>query len=123
VEFGKGVVLKDCNSDVTVMTAGPLLEEVAKACDDLNVNLVYFHTIKPIDKDVILKFKDTRILVVNDAFGLYEAICEVPDLSVSYHGIPDMFCGWYGTLHDIRKKLKLDHDSLKEVVMQHREKQ
>jgi len=112
VEFGKGVVLKDCKSGVTVMTAGPLLGNVLEACADLPVNLIYFHTIKPIDRDLIATYADTRILVIHDAFGLHEAVCSVPGISASYHGIPDQFCGWYGTLSDIRKKIGLDIDSL-----------
>jgi len=116
VEFGKGVVLRDSGSDVTVMTAGPILGNVMEACRDLDVNLVYFHTIKPIDKEIISRFKSSEILVIHDAFGLYEAICEVPNLSVSYHGMPDEFCTWYGTIHDVRKKIGLDTESIREVV-------
>jgi len=116
VKFGKGVVLRDPGSDVTVMTAGPILGNVMEACRDLDVNLVYFHTIKPIDKEIISRFKSSEILVIHDAFGLYEAICEVPNLSVSYHGMPDEFCTWYGTLHDVRKKIGLDTESIREVV-------
>lgn len=122
VEFGKGVLLKDTGSKVTVMTAGPILGNVMKACRDLDVNLVYFHTIKPIDRELILKFKDTEILIIHDAFGLYEAVCEVPILSVSYHGMPDKFCCWYGDLHDIRKKIGLDTESIREVVRREIEK-
>jgi len=77
---------------------------------------VYFHTIKPIDKELIYKFKDTTILVIHDAYGLYEAICEVPNLSVSYHGIPDQFCCSYGTVDDIRKQIGLDARSIREFV-------
>jgi transketolase len=116
LEFGKGVVVRDPGSDVTVMTAGPILGNVMEACRDLDVNLVYFHTIKPIDKEIISRFKSSEILVIHDAFGLYEAICEVPNLSVSYHGMPDEFCTWYGTLHDVRKKIGLDTESIREVV-------
>jgi len=116
VEFGKGVVFKDCGASVTVMTAGPIFGNVLAACKDLNVNLAYFHTIKPIDKELISKFRETRILVVHDAFGLYEAICEIPNLSVSYHGMPDEFCDFYGTVHDIRRKLGLDEVSIRDVV-------
>jgi len=116
VKFGKGVVLRDPGSDVTVMTAGPILGNVIEACRDLDVNLVYFHTIKPIDKEIISRFESSEILVIHDAFGLYEAICEVPNLSVSYHGMPDEFCTWYGTLHDVRKKIGLDTESIREVV-------
>lgn len=108
VEFGKGVVLKDCGSGVTIMTAGPLLGNVLEACKDLPVNVVYFHTVKPIDHELITKYADTKILVVHDAFGLREAIHEVPGLRSSYHGLPNAFCGWYGRLEDIRTKLGLD---------------
>ncbi|MBN2570168.1 MAG: hypothetical protein JXB42_12130 [Deltaproteobacteria bacterium] len=121
VEFGRGVAIKDGGCDVTVMTAGPLLGNVLEACRDLPVNLVYFHTIKPIDTELIHRFRDTRIIVIHDAFGLKEAVCEVPNLSVSYHGMPDMFCGWYGTLNDIRKKLRLDPQSMREIVVRHLE--
>jgi transketolase len=116
VEFGKGVVIKDSGSKLTVMTAGPIFGNVMKACRDLDVNLVYFHTIKPIDKEIISRFKGSEILVIHDAFGLYEAICEVPNISVSCHGTPKEFMSCYGDLTDIRKKLRLDTESIREVV-------
>jgi transketolase len=122
VEFAKAVVLKDSGAKVTVMTAGPILGNVFEAVKDLDVNLVYFHTLKPIDKQVIYKFKNTEILVVHDAFGLYEAVCEVGNLSVSYHGISDEFLSCYGTLEDIRSKLGLDVKSIRNIVQKKIEK-
>lgn len=116
VKFGNGVLLKDRESNITIMTAGPILENVMKACEDLDVNIVYFHTIKPIDKELILKFRDTRILVIHDAFGLYEAICDVPNLSISHHHFPNEFCSYYGTLESIRKKLGFDIESMKNII-------
>jgi len=116
VEFGKGVILKNNNASVTVMTAGPLLGNVLEACKGLNVNLVYFHTIKPIDKEMIRKFRNTDILVIHDAFGLYEAICEVPNISVSYYGLPDEFISCYGKLDQIRKHIGLDVDGIRGKV-------
>jgi len=118
IQFGKGVVLRDSGAKVTVMTAGPLLGNVIEACQDLDVNLVYFHTLKPIDKEIVSKFKNSRILVLHDAHGLYEAVCEVPNLSVSYHGMPDEFCSWYGDLHDVRRQIGLDVESIKQTVWQ-----
>jgi transketolase len=108
LEFGKGTLLKNEGAALTIMTAGPILANVMEAVRDLPVNLVYFHTLKPIDKELIRQFGDTEILVVHDAYGLYEAISEVPALRMHYHGLPDAFCGWYGTVHDIRKRIGLD---------------
>lgn len=116
VEFGKAVVLKDQKADVTVMTAGPLLGNVFEACKDQNVNLVYFHTIKPIDRETIKRFQNTKILVVHDAFGLSEAIHEVPNMTVSYHGLPDQFFSCYGTLEKIRQKIGLDVEGIKTAI-------
>jgi transketolase len=89
---------------------------VLEACRDLEANIVYFHTIKPIDHAVISRFRHTKIIVVHDAFGLFEAVCEVPDLQASYYGLPDKFCSWYGTLQDIRKKIGLDAFAIREHV-------
>jgi transketolase len=116
IEFGKANILKDAGADVTVMTAGPILGNVVEACEGLAVNLVYFNTIKPIDLEIIERFRRTRILVVQDAHGLHEAISSVPDLSVACHGLPDQFCVWYGTVHDIRKKIGLDPAGIRAAV-------
>jgi len=116
VEFGKGTILKRGKSNVTVMTAGPILDNVLTACKDLDVNLVYFNTIKPIDMDLIIEFKDTKILVVQDAHGLFEAICEIENLSVSKIGLPDKFCTYYGTVNDIRREIGIDSASIQDFV-------
>lgn len=116
VEFGKGVVLLDRKTDVTVITAGPILANVYEASKDLNVNLLYFHTIKPIDKELIARYVSTRILVIQDAFGLHEAIAEVPALRLTCHGLPDQFCTCYGTVHDIRRHIGLDIAGIRAVI-------
>jgi len=116
VEFGRGVAIRDNGAGVTVMTAGPLLGNVLEACNDLPVNIVYFHTIKPIDTELIHRFRHTRLVVVHDAFGLKEAICEVPEVRVVYHGMPDAFCTSYGTLSEIRRQLRLDPAGIREFV-------
>ncbi len=116
VSFGSGVVVRDSGAKTTVMTAGPLLGNVLEACRDMDVNIVYFHTLKPIDRELIIHYKDTRIVVVHDAFGLKEAVCEIPGLHVTYHGMTDAFCKSYGTLQDIRKQLGLDPSGIREFV-------
>ena len=116
-EFGKAKIIRDSASPITIMTAGPILSTVWDGVRDLDVNLVYFSTIKPIDKDVIRHFAGSKIIVIHDAFGLHEAINEVGGLSTTYFGLPDQFCGWYGTVHDIRKKIGLDPESIRGRVL------
>lgn len=113
VRFGKGAVLKRGSRDVTIMTAGPILPVVLRAVEDLDVSVVYFHTLKPLDTELVAEFAQDRILVVHDAHGLREAINEVSGLRTWYHGLPDQFCGWYGTLHDIRKRIGLDEPGIR----------
>ena len=122
VKFGEAAILKDNGAPLTVMTAGPILANVMEACRDLNVNLVYFHTIKPIDKGVIGRFRASEIIVVHDAYGLYEAIGEVSNLHLTYYGLPDQFCGCYGTVQDARKKFGLDPQAIREFVKRRLEK-
>lgn len=116
VQFGKAAILKDTDANLTVMTAGPILGNVLEACGDLPVNLVYFNTIKPIDHEAIARFRHTEILVIHDAFGLSEAIHEVPQLNLIQIGMPDRYCVWYGTVHDIRKMVGLDPIALRRAI-------
>jgi len=116
IKFGKGVVLRNDANGLTVVTAGPLLPNVIEACKDFAVNLLYFPTIKPIDKDLVAAYRHTRFLIVHDGFGLREAINELPGLNTAYHGLPDQFCVWYGTVHDIRREIGLDPAGIRQAV-------
>jgi transketolase len=37
-------------------------------------------------------------------------------LNTAYHGLPDAFCVWYGTVHDIRREIGLDPVAIRSVV-------
>jgi transketolase len=117
VKFGQGIVVQDKHAGVTIMTAGPILGNVIAGCQDLDVNILYFHTIKPIDTALIARFQNTRVLVVHDAFGLHEAICEVPGVLAVYHGLPDRFCCYYGKLEDIRREIGLDAAGIRQAAL------
>jgi transketolase len=117
VDFGRGVVVKEHpGADTTVATAGPILGNVVTACSDLPVNILYFPTIKPMDRELLARFADTRFVVVHDAFGLFEAINASSPVAAVYHGLPDDFCCHYGTLRDIRGKLGLDAAGIRSRV-------
>jgi len=116
--FAKGTVIKRGDSGLTIVTAGPILENVIKACEDMDVNILYFHTIKPIDSELLKSFDKTSFLVVHDAFGLFESVCSVPGIQAEYHGLPDEFITGYGTVDDIRKKIGLDPSGIRQRAEQ-----
>tara|TARA_B100001094_G_C18082253_1_gene745843 strand:+ start:318 stop:1175 length:858 start_codon:yes stop_codon:yes gene_type:complete len=116
VEFGKGVDLINKYSNTTVMTSGPILQNVYNAVKDLDVNLVYFHTIKPIDKDIIQKYSQTKICVFQDVNGLHEAITEVEGLNIKKFGVKDDFYTEYGSVHDARKHYGLDIKNIEKTI-------
>lgn len=114
--FGKGIVIRNEGAAVTVVTAGPILFNVIEACRDLRANIIYFHTIKPFDLDLLAQYQHTHVLVVHDAYGLHEAVCELSDIKVKYHGLPDRFNCCYGELDDIRRNVGLDPAGIRVAV-------
>ena len=90
-EFGKGVQIGD-GTDATVIATGVTVAEALKAQEMLkekgiNIRVVDIHTIKPIDKDIIIKSaKETKKIITiedhNIIGGLGSCVCEV--LSENY---------------------------------------
>ena len=89
--FGKGVQIGE-GTDATVIATGVTVSEALKAKEELekegiNIRVVDMHTIKPIDKELIIKCaKETKkIITIEDHSiigGLGSAVCEV--LSTEY---------------------------------------
>lgn len=85
-KLGKAITVKE-GSDVTLMFAGPIGAEVVKAAEelekqDINCRVVSMHTIKPIDKDMIIdSAKNTGGIITveehNLMGGLGSAVSEV----------------------------------------------
>ncbi len=116
VLFGKGNEILSKNSNLTIVTAGPILGNVYEAVKDLDVNLLYFNTIVPIDVELLQKYSDTTFLVIHDATGLWESVNEVQGCEVYFHGYFREFMDCYGTVHDIRKELGLDVEGIRSAV-------
>ena len=113
IRYGKGEVIRNSGAPLTVITAGPILANVVQACADLNVNLLYFPTIKPFDNELLNHFRNTRMVVIHDATGLFETVCEVAERSVQRIGIPEEFVLCYGTIQDVWKTIRLDPASIR----------
>ena len=127
-EIGKGVQIGD-GEDATVIATGIVVSEAIKAMETLkkegiNIRVVDMHTIKPIDRELIVKCaKETKkIITIEDHSiigGLGSAVCEV--LSEEYPtkvvrmGIKDTF-GKSGTAQELLEYFKLlEKDIIEEV--------
>jgi transketolase len=116
VEYGRGVVVRDVDGPVTVVTAGPILENVLRGTESLPVNVLYFPTIKPFDAALLSRYSHTRLVVVHDATGLFEQVCEHAEGPVSRIGLPDRFVACYGTIQDIRREVGLAPEQIGQAV-------
>ena len=118
-EIGKGVQFGE-GRDGTVIATGVTVVEALKAMEELknkgiNIRVIDMHTIKPIDKEIILKAaKETaKIITIEDhsiICGLGTAVCEV--LSENYPskvirmGIKDTF-GTSGNSKELMKHFNI----------------
>ena len=127
-EIGKGITLRD-GSDITVIATGLLVGEAVKAADALknegiSVRVIDMHTIKPIDREIILKAaKETGKIVTaeehNVIGGLGDAVasvlseeCPTPLVKI---GVNDEF-GYSGPAVDLLKQFGLCASHIEEVV-------
>ena len=124
-ELGKGIQHGD-GEDATVIATGVTVAEALKAKEELakdgiNIRVVDIHTIKPIDKDLIVKCaKETKkVITVEDHSiigGLGTAVCEV--LSEEYPtkvirmGIKDTF----GTSGKAEELMKYFHITAEDII-------
>lgn len=103
-EVGKGVQLKDGN-DVTVIATGLMVNEALEAYellkkDGINARIINMHTIKPLDKEIVLKAaKETGAIVTAEEHSVIgglgsavsETVCEEYPVPVVKLGVYDTF--------------------------------
>ncbi len=128
-EIGKAVQIGD-GTDASILATGVCVSEAIKAMEILkvkgiNVRVIDVHTIKPIDKEMIVKCaKETkRIITVEDHSvigGLGSSVCEV--LSEEYPtkvermGIMDTF-GQSGNGEELLAYYKIDSNAIVEKML------
>lgn len=129
-ELGKGIQLKD-GSDITIIATGLMVNEAVEASkilaeQGINARVINIHTIKPIDKDIIVKAaKETgKIITVEEHSvigGLGSAVCDVvlesAPVPVIKIGIQDVF-GHSGPAVDLLKEFGLSADNIVKVTKQ-----
>ena len=127
-EIGKAVELVQ-GSDITIMVSGGTVHHAVKAAEllkggGISAGVVNIHTIKPIDRDAIVKYASStgHILTVEDhntTGGLGSAVAEVLAENgigkLTRHGLRDSF-GESGTYEALYKKYRLDAGGIAAVV-------
>lgn len=125
-EIGKGCQLKD-GKDVTIIATGLMVQESIKALEILekegiSARLIDMHTIKPIDKEIIIKAaRETGAIVTaeehNIIGGLGAAVAEVITESIPVPvervGVEDVF-GHSGQSGQLLKKYGLTPEHIAE---------
>ena len=123
-EIGKGIQIGK-GTDASIIATGVTVAESLKAKEILkeqgiNVRVIDIHTIKPIDKDLIIKnAKETkRIITVEDHSiigGLGTAVSDVLSeeypVKVEKMGLPDVF-GRSGKAEELMRYFKIDSTAI-----------
>ena len=123
-EIGKGIQIGD-GTDASIIATGVTVSEALIAKERLekegiNVRVIDMHTIKPIDKDIIIKCaKETKKIITIEDHSIYgglgSLVCEV--LSENYPakvtrmGIRDTF-GESGKADELMRHFKIDSNSI-----------
>lgn len=123
-ELGKGIKLTD-GDDIAIIATGLMVSEALTAAEELkkdgiNARVINIHTIKPIDKDIIIKAaKDTGLLLTVEEHsvigGLGSAVCDVVSenlpTKVIKIGVNDEF-GHSGPAVDLLKEFGLSSENI-----------
>jgi len=131
-KIGNGVELKDGN-DATIIATGATVYDAYMAANELkregvSVRVVTIHTIKPLDKKIILKAaRETGVVLTVEEHqlegGLGDSVARVilennNDKPIKFKrmGINDVFCSYCGNYQEIKENYGLTKENIiKEV--------
>jgi transketolase len=123
--FGKGIVVKE-GKDITIIATGPQLKTALQALDELensniNAEILYFPTIKPLDEELIIKSlsKTKTCLIVEEHAkygGLFDDVLRctsnLDNIKYSSINIGDKFIHKYGSYNDLCYELGFTKDNI-----------
>jgi len=123
-EVGKAVQIGD-GTDVTVFATGVCVSEAIKAKEKLkekgiHIRVVDMHTIKPVDKDMIIKCaKETKRLISVEDHSIIgglgsiiaDVLCENYPTTLTKMGVKDRF-GESGKAQELMTKFEIDCDAI-----------
>ncbi len=129
IRFGKSIRVSD-GSDVTVVVTGPQLAAVmgvreALAARGRSVDVIYVHTIRPLDVEAIRAsaLRTRKVLVVEEhlksgglGLDVLSAVYDVPGLRFAQRCLPDEFQRDYGTYEDHVRAVGLDAGGIAQAL-------
>lgn len=129
IQFGKGIKVTD-GSNLTIIATGPQLGNALAAQDALgdmgwSAEILYIHTIRPLDNDLIRASvsKTRRVLVVEEHMrsgglgdDVLRATRDIQNVEYSSLSIPDTFVTEYGSYQDHCRRLGLTREGILDRV-------
>lgn len=121
VAYGKGNLIKK-GSKATIICFGPMLDNVIKAVESIDVTVLYYSTVLPFDKNLLLEHFNENIIICEPFYTgtTTHLICETlqgKKYSITNIGVPRKFLFNYGSRieHDIA--LGFDPINLKNTIL------
>lgn len=123
VTLGKWEVLNEGNSDVLVISTGPISKSVKELINNKykDVNLLFARFYKPLDKELLLKYakRASKIIlydIYSTKYGLYEDVCSFLvenniNVKMINMSIDNLNIG-HGSIKELLNKLNLSIDHL-----------
>lgn len=127
-EIGKGTEIKK-GDDAAIIATGMMVQKAIEAAkylesEGIHVRVINISTIKPIDKEIIIKAaKETKGIVTTEEHSIIgglgsmvsSVVCDKYPCKVKMIGIEDKF-GESGTPDELMEKFKLTSDAISESI-------
>ncbi|EMU55467.1 transketolase family protein [Clostridium butyricum] len=127
-EIGKGTEIKK-GDDAAIIATGMMVQKAIEAAkylesEGIHVRVINISTIKPIDKEIIIKAaKETKGIVTAEEHSIIgglgsmvsSVVCDKYPCKVKMIGIEDKF-GESGTPNELMEKFKLTSDAISESI-------
>jgi len=120
VEFGKGVIIKQ-GKDATVICFGTMLDNVCRACENLDITILYYTTILPFDIELLKNNSNKKIIICEPFYEgsvnhIVTKALEHQQYTIYNIGVPRQFLTSYGTKQQHDEYLGLDFKSISSII-------
>jgi transketolase len=130
IELGRGILVKQ-GTDVTLIATGPQLASASGAArlfaaGGISAEVIYIHTIRPLDEDLIRSSasKTRQVVVIEEHMrsgglgdDVLRVINQLGDVKFLSASIPDRFVRSYGSYQDHCRALGLTSEGVHELVL------